>query len=88
MPGYVSTRGAAPRLNFADAALTGLARDGGLYVPDACPQISAEEFRNMANQNYLEVAWRVIAPFVGEDISAQDLIALLQKSYKGFAHPE
>jgi len=88
MPGYISTRGAAPRLNFADAALTGLARDGGLYVPDACPQISAEEFRNMANQNYLEVAWRVIAPFVGEDISAQDLIALLQKSYKGFAHPE
>lgn len=88
MPGYVSTRGAAPRLNFADAALTGLARDGGLYVPDACPQISAEEFRNMAHQNYLEVAWRVIAPFVGEDISAQDLIALLQKSYKGFAHPE
>lgn len=88
MPGYVSTRGAAPRLNFADAALTGLARDGGLYVPDACPQISAEELRNMAHQNYLEVAWRVIAPFVGEDISAQDLIALLQKSYKGFAHPE
>lgn len=88
MPGYISTRGAAPRLNFADAALTGLARDGGLYVPDACPQISAEEFRNMAHQNYLEVAWRVIAPFVGEDISAQDLIALLQKSYKGFAHPE
>lgn len=88
MPGYISTRGAAPRLNFADAALTGLARDGGLYVPDACPQISAEELRNMAHQNYLEVAWRVIAPFVGEDISAQDLIALLQKSYKGFAHPE
>jgi threonine synthase len=88
MPGYISTRGAAPRLSFADTALAGLARDGGLYVPEACPQISAEEFRNMASQNYLEIAWRVIAPFVGDDISAQDLIVLLQKSYKGFAHPE
>ncbi|MBW7910842.1 MAG: threonine synthase [Alphaproteobacteria bacterium] len=88
MPGYISTRGAAPRLNFADAALTGLARDGGLYVPDVCPQISDEELRNMAGQNYLEIAWRVISPFVGEDISAQDLILLLQKSYKNFAHPE
>ncbi|MFN7114264.1 MAG: threonine synthase [Alphaproteobacteria bacterium] len=88
MPGYISTRGAAPRLSFADTALAGLARDGGLYVPEACPQISAEEFRNMANQNYLEIAWRVIAPFVGDDITAQQLIAILQKSYKDFAHPE
>jgi len=88
MPGYISTRGAAPRLSFADTALAGLARDGGLYVPEACPQIPAEELRNMANQNYLEIAWRVIAPFVGDDISAQDLIVLLQKSYKDFAHPE
>jgi len=88
MPCYISTRGAAPRLSFADTALAGLARDGGLYVPEACPQISAEEFRNMANQNYLEIAWRVIAPFVGDDITAQQLIAILQKSYKDFAHPE
>lgn len=88
MPGYISTRGAAPRLSFAETALAGLARDGGLYVPETCPQLSAEEFRNMANQNYLEIAWRVIAPFVGDDISAQDLIALLRKSYKSFSHPE
>lgn len=88
MFGYISTRGAAPRLSFADAALTGLARDGGLYVPESCPQITAEELRNMAHQNYLEIAWRVIAPFVGNDISAQDLIVLLQKAYQGFNHPE
>lgn len=88
MPDYISTRGTAPHLGFADAALTGLARDGGLYVPEICPQISEEELRNLAGQNYLETAWRVIAPFVGDDISAQDLILLLQKSYKGFAHPE
>ncbi|TIU15274.1 MAG: hypothetical protein E5W49_24100, partial [Mesorhizobium sp.] len=31
---YVSTRGEAPVLGFSDAVLAGLARDGGLYVPD------------------------------------------------------
>lgn len=88
MFGYISTRGNAPRLSFAEAALTGLARDGGLYVPEACPQLSDVDLHSMQTQNYLEVAWRVIAPFVGDDISAQDLIRLLQQSYKGFDNPE
>lgn len=85
MLGYISTRGAAPRLGFADTALAGLARDGGLYVPESCPKISAEEIDNMAGQPYLEIAWRVILPFVSNDIPSEDLIRLLQKSYKGFA---
>jgi threonine synthase len=85
MLGYISTRGAAPRLGFADTALAGLARDGGLYVPETCPKISAEEIENMSGQNYLEIAWRVILPFVSNDIPSEDLIRLLQKSYKGFA---
>ena len=85
MLGYISTRGAAPRLGFADTALAGLARDGGLYVPETCPKISAEEIDNMSGQNYLEIAWRVILPFVSNDIPSEDLIRLLQKSYKPFA---
>lgn len=84
MLGYISTRGQAPRLGFADTALAGLARDGGLYVPEACPKISAEELDNMANQQYLEIAWRVILPFVSKDIPSEDLIRLLQKAYKVF----
>lgn len=84
MFGYISTRGTAPRLGFADTALAGLARDGGLYVPESCPKISAEEIDNMSGQNYLEIAWRVILPFVSNDIPSEDLIRLLQKSYKGF----
>ena len=37
---YISTRGAAPVLTFEEAMLTGLARDGGLYVPETIPQMS------------------------------------------------
>lgn len=85
---YISTRGLAPTLGFADVTLTGLARDGGLYVPDAYPIISAEELANMAHQSYLEIAWRVILPFVVDDIPSADLMRLLQASYKKFSHPE
>ncbi len=37
---YVSTRGTAPVLGFEDVLLAGLARDGGLYVPDVWPTLS------------------------------------------------
>ena len=45
---YVSTRGAAPTLGFADALLTGLARDGGLYAPLALPEWRPESIRGAA----------------------------------------
>lgn len=85
---YVSTRGRAPVLNFCDATLAGLAEDGGLYVPDACPKISDVEIANMANQHYLEVAWRVILPFVNDEIAPGELIKILQRAYRGFDAPD
>ena len=61
---YISTRGAAPALAFDDVLLTGLARDGGLYVPESWPQFSPAEIRALAGLPYAEVATRVMAPFV------------------------
>ena len=88
MFGYVSTRGKALRLGFADAALEGLATDGGLYVPELCPKISDVEFSNMAHQSYIEVAWRVILPFVADDIPSGDLLKILQASWRRFDSKE
>ncbi len=88
MFGYISTRGQAPRLDFSDTMLAGLAEDGGLYVPEACPQVSAAELANMAHQPYLEVAWRVMQPFVGDDMPSGDLIKLLKAAYKNFGHAD
>lgn len=85
---YVSTRGVAPPLGFADVTLAGLAADGGLYVPRAFPRISAEELANMAHQSYLEIAWRVILPFVSDDISSEELVGILRAAYKGFDHKD
>ena len=66
---YVSTRGAAPELPFHEAMLTGLARDGGLYVPAEVPTFSADDIRAMAGQSYEEIAFRVMRPFLGDSFT-------------------
>ena len=83
---YISTRGAAPVLGFEDAMLTGLARDGGLYVPETVPTLSNSDIAAMAGLSYQDIAFRVMRPFVAgafDDDTFQDIIA---KAYAGFAH--
>lgn len=85
---YISTRGKAPRLNFADTALAGLATDGGLYVPVSCPVISQEEFADMASWHYIDVAMRVMLPFVQGSLTADELRLILKKAYASFTHED
>lgn len=83
---YISTRGAAPALDFEEALLTGLARDGGLYVPDQWPHFSTDEIAALAGLPYAELAVRVMAPFVGDSIGRDDLAAITADAYAGFGH--
>ncbi|BBK34531.1 threonine synthase [Stella humosa] len=83
---YVSTRGAAPALAFDDVLLAGLARDGGLYVPDAWPTLTADDLRALARADYAETVTRVMAPFVDGAIAEDDLAALVTDAYRSFAH--
>ena len=62
---YISTRGAAPVLSFGEAMMTGLARDGGLYVPEVVPVMAQAEIAALAGLPYEEVAFRVMRPFLG-----------------------
>jgi len=71
---YVSTRGEAPPLSFVDVALAGLARDGGLFVPEAWPRLDA--LARFAGQPYAEVAVEVMRPFVGEAIARLKALAV------------
>jgi threonine synthase len=84
---YVSTRGLAPELGFEDVLLTGLARDGGLYVPAEWPRLAPDEIAELSGLPYVDAAVRVMGPFVGADVSAQELRALLAEAYAGFRHP-
>ncbi|HAL75010.1 MAG TPA: threonine synthase, partial [Rhodobacteraceae bacterium] len=47
----------------------GLARDGGLYLPETVPQLSADEIGAMAGLSYEEIAFRVMQPFLGDAFS-------------------
>jgi threonine synthase len=80
---YVSTRGEAPPVNFVDATLAGLARDGGLYVPDAWPRLDVQA----ANRPYADVAFDVIQPFVDGAVPDADLKRILRESYAAFDDP-
>lgn len=83
---YVSTRGSAPILNFEEALLTGLARDGGLYVPETIPQLSKADLSEMATMSYEDVAFKVMRPFIGDTFTDAEFKDLIAKAYAGFNH--
>ena len=83
---YISTRGKAPALPFDDVLLAGLAEDGGLYIPEAWPEFSAQEIREMAGLPYEDVVFRVVYPFVEGVIADAELKDLIQCSYADFRH--
>jgi threonine synthase len=84
---YISTRGEAPTLGFIDVTLAGLARDGGLYVPDSWPVFSHEQIAALAGRRYAEVACAVTRPFVGGTIADADLARMAHEAYCTFHHP-
>lgn len=83
---YRSTRGQAPALDFEGVLLAGLARDGGLYLPEALPHFSHGELQSMRGMSYTELATTVIAPFVEGSIDHETLSQLVDASYRDFRH--
>ncbi|HTK12243.1 MAG TPA: threonine synthase [Xanthobacteraceae bacterium] len=84
---YVSTRGEAPSLGFTDVMLAGLARDGGLYVPEVWPQLDRDTIVGFAGRPYAEVAAEIIGPFTGGDLADADLARMTREAYDTFRHP-
>jgi threonine synthase len=84
---YVSTRGEVAPLDFVEVMLAGLARDGGLFVPDVWPRLDPKTIAGFAGRPYAEVAVEVIRPFVGEGIAEVELARMAQEAYGNFRHP-
>ncbi len=79
---YISTRGRAAPVDFVEAILTGLAPDGGLYVPEAWPRIEPAH----AGESYVSVASRIIKAFAGDTLSKDVIDQLCERAYASFAH--
>ena len=87
---YISTRGLSPALSFSEILLGGLAPDGGLYMPEAYPQFSAEDLTAMRGMNYRDLAYTILSRLV-DDIPAADLRDIVDRTYRAdvyaFARP-
>ncbi len=83
---YISTRGQSPAQSFEQVLLTGLAPDGGLYVPETLPHYSREQIAQWVGLSYPELALKIISPFVDGAIPEDKLKELIDKSYQSFSH--
>jgi threonine synthase len=83
---YLSTRGDAPTLPFADALLAGLARDGGLYLPQSYPKLSQSVLHGLQGKSYASIAQTVLTPYVGETFDASTFKAMIEAAYSSFRH--
>jgi threonine synthase len=83
---YISTRGTAPALPFDDVLLAGLARDGGLYVPEDWPTLTADDLMALRGVPYAEAAVRVMTPFLGGTIDEKLFAGMVHDAYAGFGH--
>ncbi len=84
---FISTRGQAPALGFSDAVATGLAPDGGLYLPESLPRFTAADLARFAPFSYPELCFEFLSRFA-TDIPAETLRALIAKSYTTFSHAD
>ncbi|WAT17825.1 threonine synthase [Aurantiacibacter sp. MUD11] len=83
---YISTRGSAQALDFEGVTLAGLASDGGLYVPESWPRFTEAEIADMAGLSYVELAVRVMSPFVAGSLTEDELRDLCTRAYGRFSH--
>ncbi|MBW2477211.1 MAG: threonine synthase, partial [Deltaproteobacteria bacterium] len=84
---YLSTRGQVKGIPFKQAVMMGLAEDGGLLLPESIPQLTPGDLDALAHYDYSELAFQVMSYFI-EDIPANDLKPLIDRSYATFTHPE
>jgi len=84
---YISTRNEAPVLGFDDVLLAGLARDGGLYVPDAWPVLDAKTIASFAGRRFADVAVEIVSLFSDKTIPRHELERMADAAYASFGHP-
>ncbi|MCB1760702.1 MAG: threonine synthase [Gammaproteobacteria bacterium] len=85
---YLSTRGGVEPIGFSQAVLMGLATDGGLLLPERFPQIDGPMLQRWAQLSFVDLAVAVMAPFIGDDLNAEELQRLVERAYASFSHPE
>ncbi|KAF3908108.1 hypothetical protein ABW21_db0207488 [Orbilia brochopaga] len=85
---YLSTRGGSSGFSFEDTVLKGLAADGGLFIPEAIPTLPDDWQTAWADLTFQELAFNIFSAYISpSEIPAEDLKALIDRSYATFRHP-
>ena len=85
---YISTRGQAPAIDFRDALLSGLAPDGGLYLPENWPHLDSEFIKELKNKPFSYATARLLEQYVGDALDLSTLINIADRAYESFSHPD
>jgi len=85
---YISTRGRTPAQSFEEVLLTGLAPDGGLFVPESVPKVDRATMLSWKNLGYAELAFEIIRLYTGDSIADEDLRTIVDETYAVFSDPE
>ena len=83
---YLSTRGDSGRHSFTETVFSGLARDGGLFVPESLPVLPAKIWQEWQNYDWEELAFAITKIFVGREIPETTQRELIHKSFANFSH--
>ncbi len=83
---YESTRGGEHNLDLSSVLLNGLARDGGLYVPQQLPHFSKQALIAMRQLNYGELSAKILQPFLGKHFPQDLPLSIMQHASKSFSH--
>lgn len=86
---YVSTTGGIPHVDFETALLQGFAEDGGMFVPEQIPKITADQLKEWSTLSFNELAFEIVSLFIDRSIlPGEDLKRLINKSTATFSHPD
>ena len=84
---YISTRGGISPISFKDAVMMGLARDGGLLLPEILPTVAPKSLRRWQGHSFQQLAAEIFRLFI-TDIAVDQLDKIITRSYATFSHPE
>ena len=82
---YSSTRGGDQNVKFSDVLINGLAKDGGLYVPNKFKHFDLKKIISFKDLKYFELAHTITYDFVKDSISSQDYLNICKKTYEEFS---
>lgn len=85
---YLSTRGGQSSLQYEEVLLSGLARDGGLFMPEEWPTFSHSELNEMKKLSYSEIAAKIMTPFIQPSLSHNEVLKICNEIYSKFTNDE